>query len=195
MKIKVVILIITNFLFTACVSVKGFKGKTDLYGMVCSLENFPIEGCLISLNGHKCFVTNSNGLFIIHNVGSGEIIIKGEKKGWETFEIKENFVDRNKLFCMQIRSLNQVLEQVEKELEKDNYIKAQELLQISEKENEENKRVIIYKAIVSYKLNNFNESISCCKKLKETCVNKNKISNAIEFLQNKKKEKQNESKK
>jgi len=194
-KIQIVFAGIIIAIMASCATSKGFRGKADLHGMVCNIENLPMEGYSISIGGKKCAMTNSNGLFIIPNIGSGKIIIKGEKEGWETFEINENFVDKNELFCIQVRSFDQILEQVENEIDNKNYFEAKKILELQEKENRNNKKIVIYKAVIAYKMNELDESIYCIKKIKNNCESKEKIEKTLEILKKKKKEMKDEAKK
>src|SRR5574344_367605 len=84
----------------SCKTVKGFKGTSDLYGMITSTDNKPVSGFVISRNGKQCAVTNESGLFIVPNTKAGKVIITGEKTGWQSVHTEENFCDRNELFCI-----------------------------------------------------------------------------------------------
>ena len=55
-KIQIVFAGIIIAIMASCATSKGFRGKADLHGMVCNIENLPMEGYSISIGGKKCAI-------------------------------------------------------------------------------------------------------------------------------------------
>lgn len=122
LKLKEILFCITGILililFGSCASKPKFKGYGDLCGLVVDECNRPVKDFLILCSGHGVSytaLTNEGGIFVIQNVPSGKYQISGVKKNYcKLVKTEYSFMDRTKIFCCQINSIDAALESVSK---------------------------------------------------------------------------------
>ena len=112
--------------FTGCASKPKAKGPADLYGLVIDEKNQPVSDFVISCkknpDGWKTTMTNQNGMFVFFDAGLGNYSFRGEKNGFARMESKDHiFSDRSKIFCFQVMSIDQTLDQIEKLAQNEDY--------------------------------------------------------------------------
>lgn len=126
-------ILIIALIFSGCASKSAFEGKADLCGMIVDENNQPVEDYVVYYRKkmtEKSSATNSSGLFVLHDVSSGEFSLYGEKSGYTKLADQKNtFFDRTKIICFQVNSLDLVLENVNKLIELKKYEDALELIQ------------------------------------------------------------------
>lgn len=104
-------------LFSACASKPKFEGIGDLCGLIVDEKNRPVSDFVVYCNQDltlfQSAVTNSNGIFVIHNVPSGNYYFTGQKDGYAKLKEQYFFSNRTDIFCCQLKSLDGVFETVE----------------------------------------------------------------------------------
>lgn len=111
-------------LFSSCVSKPEFEGKGDLCGIIIDENNNPVKNCIVYCNSPdkkkipvKPVLTNESGLFVFSGITSGDYFISTEKNNYLRIKaLPYCFNDRNKIFCIQMKSCKAALKQVEEML-------------------------------------------------------------------------------
>ena len=153
---KVISFFLLGFLFAvfiSCATKPTYSSKFDLYGIVVDENNEPVEDFLIecrpkveadskkrSKSETKSIhssqkknvitgITEKNGLFALRNLSEGEFIITGSKIGYSKISDFSEYLDNpQKMICIQVCSIEGVLENAKKLASLGNYKKALELL-------------------------------------------------------------------
>ena len=148
MKNKLVeIALLAQLLFVSCGSMKISQEKIDVYGMVTSSDDKPVAGYEISLDGKICSVTNTQGLFVIQVPVKKQVVLTGAKEGWECVSLQKKFSNTNELFCMQIKSVEEIILQAETALECADYDRVLCLVESAGASNSCNKKMLIISSI------------------------------------------------
>ena len=114
------VFIILSFFCVSCVSKPRFEGNGDLCGLVIDETNKPVKDFVVYCKSADVklikispVITNESGLFVFHNIPSGDYLISGNKNNFMQIKnTKYNFNDRSKIFCIQTKSFKNVLENV-----------------------------------------------------------------------------------
>ncbi|MBQ9909067.1 MAG: carboxypeptidase regulatory-like domain-containing protein [Treponema sp.] len=141
--------IFMTFFFISCGSTK-FEGKSVLAGKVCDMKGNPVENYYVSAGiGHEA-VTDSSGLFAIRDLTCGNYCLKGGGNGWKSVEQTVSFHDRKSIVCIQVESLESMLDEIESLLKEKNYSGARKLLYESKAHNESNPLFLCYRKLIDY---------------------------------------------
>lgn len=133
-----------------CATTNKFIGKGDLCGFIVDENNNPISDyvvvCKGKMNMMQSTFTNESGIFVFYNLPAGKYTISGEKEGFSRLkETEYQFLQRGKIFCCQIDSIDSVLDSVEKMILLKEYKTGIELLNsLSYEMNTEEEKVITY---------------------------------------------------
>ena len=111
-------------LFSGCASKPEFEGKGDFCGIIIDEKNNPVKDCIVYCNSPdrkkipvKPVLTNESGLFVFYGITSGDYLISAEKNNYlKIKELPYCFNDRNKIFCIQMKSYKAALKDVEEML-------------------------------------------------------------------------------
>ena len=144
-----IIMIIFSLALISCGSTK-FEGKAVLAGKVCDMAGKPVPNYYVSLGLSLDAVTDSNGIFAIRDVSSGNYILHGAGNGWKSIEHEVSFYDRKSIVCIQVDSLESLLPEIESLIKEKNYSAARNLLYKSKSRNEKNPVFICYKKLIDY---------------------------------------------
>ena len=119
-------------LFISCRTIPKFKGQADLCGLIVDENNAPVKDFVIYCRNDlltNTAITDENGMFVIHDVESGDYKISGQKKNYARMENTSFlFNDRSKIICCQVESIDGVLNSLEQLMIRGEKKKAEELL-------------------------------------------------------------------
>lgn len=144
---------------SGCASNPKINGNGDLCGFVIDEKNQAVENYVISArhNGGlwRSTVTNKQGMFIFPDSSLGNYSFKGEKSCF--VNLKEQnylFSDKSKVYCFQINSIDEALNNIEKMILCDEYEQAVSLLsEINvEKKTSANRVVSVYREFLKQKI-------------------------------------------
>ncbi len=97
-------------------------------GYVFDEKNLPVTEMELQIkqDGHmaKRVVTNQSGVFSINSVTKGKVKISGEKEGYSLLEEEFDIHDFSKVFCIQLRSADSILDDAEKLIIRGSYKEA-----------------------------------------------------------------------
>lgn len=142
-------LIILSALFFSCASTK-FEGKAVLTGRVCDTEGKPVPNYHINAGIGLNAITDAGGVFVIRDLPAGNYVISGSGDGWCSTEQEVSFYDRKSIVCIEVKSLESILPQIESFIKEKNYSAAKKLLYKSKKLNESNAIFNCYKQLIAY---------------------------------------------
>jgi len=126
-------------LCVSCASNKDF-GKTDFMGMVIDGNNRPVVAYTVQ-SGSSRAVSNFAGRFTLSNVKSSTVVLHGSGKGYMNFDAELNQTDCSQVFCIQVQSWEQALEEAERLALAGNLTAAEEKLNLIEKSACDSKRL------------------------------------------------------
>lgn len=143
--------------FQSCASKNVFSGKIDLCGFVVDENNNAVSNFIIRCKkssgiGSKEYsaLTESNGLFTINDLNYGEYIIFGEKNGFAKISEFKIQTQTQKIICIQVCSIDNVLNNVEKQIQLGEKQKALDLLEEIKYESDSCEEFVVksYKSII-----------------------------------------------
>ncbi|MCR5063523.1 MAG: carboxypeptidase-like regulatory domain-containing protein [Treponema sp.] len=143
--------------FQGCASKKGYSGKIDLCGFVVDENNHAVSNFIIRCKKKSGFGINEysalsldNGLFTINDLSSGEYVIYGEKNGYAKLSEFTIQTQAQKIICIQVCSIDNVLNNVEKQILLGEKQKALELLEEIKFEQNSPEEFVVqsYKSII-----------------------------------------------
>lgn len=120
--------------FESCASKNIVPEKMDLYGLVIDENNQPVQDFIVRCRKSTekkeySTLSGENGLFIFNEMKGGEYFVYGEKNGFAKLaEEKYEINVPQKMICIQVSSIDNVLNNVEKQVSLGNNQKALELL-------------------------------------------------------------------
>lgn len=143
---------------SGCASKPKFRGSGDFCGFVIDEKNNAVENYVISIKKGtgtwKTTATNRQGMFKFTEMPFGEYSFKGYKNCYvNLMEKKYAFHDLSKVFCLQVNSVDEALNNVEQMIICENYDEANRLLdEIQLERKSAAKRVVdIYKSYIKEK--------------------------------------------
>ena len=134
---------------TSCASAQ-FEGKATLLGRVCDERGKPVPNYHVSLGGGRETLTDSGGMFVFREVAAGSYHLYGGGNGWESFSENLDFYDRKMVACVQVKSLEEVLSEIDALFFTGDVAEAKKLLEKSEKYNEKNPLFRCVRDLLSY---------------------------------------------
>ena len=148
--------------FQSCASKKIVAEKIDLYGLVVDENNKPVKDFIIrckkvSDKNEKEFstMTGMNGVFMLNDLRAGEYLVYGEKNGYAILaESEQKLFEPQKMICFQVSSIDNVLNNVEKQFLLGNIQHALELLDEVKVSGESYEEYVVqnYKSILMERL-------------------------------------------
>jgi len=110
--------LLLSILCFSCASHPDFEGYGDLCGMIIDEKNQPVDNFVVYYSKapflNKSTVTNESGIFVFHNVPSGQSVISGEKKNFSRLKDSDYyFCDRSDIICFQVNSIKAVINEVD----------------------------------------------------------------------------------
>jgi len=105
------------------------KNENILFtGYVFDEANRPVSEMELHIkqNGHllQKTVTNQSGVFSLKSVSRGKIRVSGEKEGYSKLDEEIEIRDFSKVFCIQLRSADSVLDEADRLIKSGNYREA-----------------------------------------------------------------------
>lgn len=124
---------------TGCTSAPRFVGSADFTGCICSSEGKAVKGYTVILDGRQT-VTGEGGIFVFPDVDSGKKTLSGGKNGWCSFETEFQFNDKKSICYIQVKKIDDLFDQVEDLLRRNDFDEAERLL-FSERKFNGNSRI------------------------------------------------------
>ena len=131
---KNVYIVFAFLLFTSCSSIPKVKGNGKLCGFVTDNNNCPVAEAIIGARKKggmwKYVLTNANGMFVFDNETFGEYEISAKKNYFVEYIQKDvNFCERNKIFCIQLQTINDACDEIEENILCEEYDSALNLIE------------------------------------------------------------------
>lgn len=139
---------------TSCSSIKTFKGISDLHGAVYDVKNRPVSGCVIIVDGKERTMTDTGGKFTVSGLKSGSYTLETKSPESESFKEEIEFLNETQFILITVIDNETLFDLTEAELEKKNYLKAQEYITRLVAIDKNNANTIMYTAVVRYLENN-----------------------------------------
>lgn len=175
-------------LFFSCATIKQNEDEHTVLGMVTDSKSLPVVGYVISSNGKQISSTNESGLFELPFYANKQITVTGEKEGWECMEIQKTFDSTKSVFCIQIKSMDELVGEIESALDEKEYEKVAQLVQSAGRKNEADERLQFLSAIAFYLQENYAESEAALSQIKSIPQTKKSIELFNEIIRQKNKE-------
>lgn len=161
-KILLHFLVVITFL-SSCSSTKSFEGKSDFCGIVNDSQNNPVVGYRVKLTDFNFLsqeaITNSSGVFIFEDIRNGKYTLSGSGKNWARFsDLEINFYDRSELFCIQVKRLSELTDDIYNLLLLSDFNSAQKTLNLISDANSDDLHVLYLHSVTEYLQGDFKKS-------------------------------------
>ena len=148
-KLLFALLTLSVFFLFSCGSTK-FEGEAVFVGRVSDMAGKPVENYHILLCNGRETLTDSAGMFFFRDVPSGFYHLSGGGDGWESFAENVEFSDRRMVICVQVRSLDSLIDEIDDSLLFGNVSGVKKILGEAEKYNKRNSLFLCLKNLILY---------------------------------------------
>ena len=126
--IRLVNVVFCVFLLGSCASTAKYEGTANLMGMIIDENNRPVSNFSVTVSGalktYDTVVTNDGGIFTVKNVESGNLSFYGKKEGYTVLNQKDIYNRKDRVMCIQIYSVDYVLDMADENARNENYSEA-----------------------------------------------------------------------
>lgn len=167
------LLIYISIVITSCTSSGKIWKEGTLSGVIVDENNNPVSDCVVNcyVNGKRqTAITNESGIFVLPYVKTGIYFLQGEKYNYTKIEKQEYyFNDCSSFLCIQIKSLNEIIKNIDTFLRAKEFEKGVKLLHsVKVKKGSFSETVCIcYEAYMNFMLGNMDVYTRCIDKLKK----------------------------
>jgi len=155
--------------------------------MIYDFSNRPIPHCSFKLGKNYNVSTDINGRFTVLKIPIGDYTITGEKKGFETYIDTVTIKDNGQIIYIRMPSQNQLLEQADEALAKNDFAAAEAIIERAYKIDQNNIEMLFYYATVKFKKHEYDRAIiflETARSLGSRDVYVEKFLNVLKEMQN-----------
>ncbi len=168
MKRSYIIVLILISVLIGCASAPENFFPENLAGIIFDNYNNPVTGALVTVNSDKTFTSDIDGRFIIADLDAGKYHISITKAGFETIETDIDFLDPKQVMYLKMSSLSFFKSEIEADIKKRDYVKAQQQLDRAFKIAEADPVLIYLAAVCSFYQGKYIDSQTYLKRLRES---------------------------